>query len=88
MILRSIRAEGFMKYELLELKDLPKGAIAVEGENFAIGGQRKQVDREQQAKSCQYKKNRAGKNQSGFQHRSSACAHRSGSAGMIRLRCR
>jgi DNA repair exonuclease SbcCD ATPase subunit len=35
MILRSIRAEGFMKYESLELTDLPLGAIAIEGENEA-----------------------------------------------------
>src|SRR5581483_3945163 len=35
VIIRSIKAQGFMKYEDLELADLPKGAIAVEGENEA-----------------------------------------------------
>lgn len=35
MIIRSIKAEGFMKYEHLELTELPLGAIAVEGENEA-----------------------------------------------------
>jgi exonuclease SbcC len=35
VIIRSIKAEGFMKYEHLELTDLPSGAIAVEGENEA-----------------------------------------------------
>lgn len=33
MILRSLRAEGFMRYQLLDLTDLPTGVIAVEGEN-------------------------------------------------------
>jgi exonuclease SbcC len=35
MIIRSLRAKGFMKYEEIELTDLPSGAIAVEGENEA-----------------------------------------------------
>lgn len=35
MIIRTIKAENFMKYENLELADLPQGAIAVEGENEA-----------------------------------------------------
>lgn len=33
MIIRSLRAEGFMRWELLELQDLPRGVIAVSGEN-------------------------------------------------------
>jgi exonuclease SbcC len=35
VIIRSIKARGFMKYEELDLEDLPEGAIAVEGENEA-----------------------------------------------------
>jgi DNA repair exonuclease SbcCD ATPase subunit len=33
VIVRGLRAEGFMRYELLELAGLPRGVIALEGEN-------------------------------------------------------
>ncbi len=35
MIVRGLRAEGFMRYRLLELEELPRGVIAVVGENEA-----------------------------------------------------
>ena len=35
MIVRALRAEGFMRYELLELTELPSGVIALVGENEA-----------------------------------------------------
>lgn len=35
MILRELRAEGFMRFELLELADLPRGVVGIHGENEA-----------------------------------------------------
>ena len=35
MILRSLKAEGFMRWESLELTDLPRGVVAITGENEA-----------------------------------------------------
>ena len=34
-MIRSLRAQSFMRYESLELLDLPRGAIAIEGDNEA-----------------------------------------------------
>lgn len=35
MILRALKAEGFMRWESLELTDLPRGVVAITGENEA-----------------------------------------------------